>query len=346
MIKNNQSCMNNLYNKIYEAVDKGIQKALIIDPELLNSSVGWHYKKVTTETNLIEQYVNELLHGNERERHIAYLELKKYSKKTNMVYKPTLDIFNDLVNIIQKDVKGYTGIKTQWADTSDFLSLILANGQEIPFEEYDENLHNVLFVKFKNTPCGHDIIIYAKYTIYDNTKYRNIEIRWKDGKQIYITTDGLNEVTFNDTDCINKEKYGSDKLAEDAAIIDYDGFEHTYNNIDIITKNRDYSQYPIFNKINDINRCIPLNYKCYLPSLGELYFLTKYPILINYILIKIQKKKPIFTKNDWFDIMSSTENDCYKIWTIDIMKDYKYKVSMMLKNSIYNMFMPFFKKIN
>jgi len=120
--------MNNLYNKIYEAVDKGIQKALIIDPELLNSSVGWHYKKVTTETNLVKQYAEELLNGDERERHITYLELNRYSKKSNMTFKPTLDVFNDLVNIIQKDVKGYTNIKTHWADTSDFLSLILADG--------------------------------------------------------------------------------------------------------------------------------------------------------------------------------------------------------------------------
>jgi len=91
--------------------------------------------------------------------------------------------------------------------------------------------------------------------------------------------------------------------------MDYNGFEHTYNNTDIITKNRDLSQYPIFNKINEINRIIPSNYKCYLPAAGELNFLLKYPILINYVLIKIQKKKQLFTKNDSFDIISSTENN-------------------------------------
>jgi len=42
--------MNNLYNKIYEAVDTGIQKALIISDDQSNdSSVRFHNKEISNE---------------------------------------------------------------------------------------------------------------------------------------------------------------------------------------------------------------------------------------------------------------------------------------------------------
>jgi len=42
--------MNNLYNKIYEAIDNGIQKALIItDNQSSDSSVRFHNKEISTD---------------------------------------------------------------------------------------------------------------------------------------------------------------------------------------------------------------------------------------------------------------------------------------------------------
>jgi len=50
--------MNNLYNKIYEAINTGIQKALIIDDgQNKDVSIGWKNRNITAETDMLSYYV-------------------------------------------------------------------------------------------------------------------------------------------------------------------------------------------------------------------------------------------------------------------------------------------------
>jgi len=150
--------MNNLYNKIYEAINAGIQKALILDPDN-DVSVKWHEKNKTSDMNLISHYVDELLNDNDDEYY--YNQIIEYHNNTGYRYK--CEDIAELFHIFNK-IKNF-GIFPEifkWVDTRNSLSLILDNDYEISLSDYDENL-NPLFLKISNNALrsgNNDILIY------------------------------------------------------------------------------------------------------------------------------------------------------------------------------------------
>jgi len=90
----------------------------------------------------------------------------------------------------------------------------------------------------------------------------------------------INEDIFNDSECISDEinqlycdYYQENKLN------DYDGYNHTYNNVNI--KNGNYANYPAF------KYCISKsegNYKGYLPAIDEFWFFVYNLEFINKLI--------------------------------------------------------------
>jgi len=76
-----------LSNKIYEAVNNGITKALILtDEQSQDVSVKFHHKSMSNNVDLLNHFINDLYENPDHE--YAYNMLKKYCKEYNRIYTP------------------------------------------------------------------------------------------------------------------------------------------------------------------------------------------------------------------------------------------------------------------
>jgi len=74
--------MNSLYNKIYEAVNAGIQKALIIDNnQESDTSINWQNKKLDNSNNMLAYYVSLLNTNNANEIRDIYQDIMHFHKE-------------------------------------------------------------------------------------------------------------------------------------------------------------------------------------------------------------------------------------------------------------------------
>ncbi|WQJ53313.1 MAG: hypothetical protein [Wendovervirus sonii] len=314
--------MKQLYKKIYEAINTGIQRALVLDDEE-DISIIYQHKKIVNNENLMPYYVEDLL-KNPNDK-LIYQKIINYFQITKIQYKP--DNFQKLVNIYNgiKDIKYF---KLNWIDMSDTVVIITKDDIEIPLNIFNKKTHIAKYIKIKNSICGHDIILsiieIQKY--YQTYKY-TLSIygyRWQIEKKL----------NFNKKDCFEFIK---------DAINDYNGYEHTYHNINI--DNSNYEQiikenYPIF------QQCIKLStseypYRCYQPAMGELWFLYQNEKFLTYLLKKVGclGKLKIYNYIGW--ICSSTEYNSDHIWCI-----HNNEPSHPFKEIEYLKFIPLYKKIN
>jgi len=158
--------MNNLYNKIYEAVNTGIQKALIInDSQTDDVSVKFHNKNINNSIDMYPSYVSDLLDNVTEDAYPVYENILTYYKETGLRYKPTdiyryIQLFNKIARISNAM---HTKIDMSWINSSEFISVILKDGSEMPLFLYDKKSKKGEFIKI--SVLGHDIILHKDFNI-------------------------------------------------------------------------------------------------------------------------------------------------------------------------------------
>ncbi|WQJ53366.1 MAG: hypothetical protein [Wendovervirus sonii] len=289
-----------LYKKIYEAINTGIQKALVLDDE--DVSIIYQHKKIVNNTKLMPYYVDELLQGSDIE--YDYEQIISYYNKTGYKYK--VKNFNELKAIFDK-IKDIKNVSFEWiSNMKDYISIILENKSEINF--YEETNKNPLFLKLVNDDIlgtENEILIY----LYEDHYIPEKRYKWQT-EDVQIQDD---EYLINDA-----------KIAEK----DYSGYETCLRIYNIVQKETD-----TYGKIPAIDYCLNLNningYQGYLPSIGQLKILSDNIDIINYIFKYLNLKK-INVLNFAYDFwQSSTEYNYHRSWYLSHgMSCYgRYKIS-------------------
>ncbi|WQJ53818.1 MAG: hypothetical protein [Wendovervirus sonii] len=284
--------MTNLYKKIYEAINTGIQKALVLDDED-DVSIIYQHKKIVNNSNVISYLVDDLL--NETDIEYNYKQIIKYYKETGYTYK--VKDFNELKTIFDK-IKDIENVSWEWIDMKDYVSIILEDNSEINF--YEEINKEPLFLKFANDDIlgtENEIIIYLYSDHYIDKK----EYQWQ-AEIVQIQPD---KYLINNKNIANK---------------DYSGYETCLRIHDIVSKKPEKYGY-----ISAINWCLKLNingYQGYLPSMGQLKIMSDNLDIINYIF-KCLNLKEIEDLNNgrWW---SSTESSNYYSWFLGNGRTYYY----------------------
>ncbi|WQJ53227.1 MAG: hypothetical protein [Wendovervirus sonii] len=277
----------NLYNKIYEAINIGIQKALVLDDED-DVSIIYQHKKIINNSNVISYLVDDLL--NETDNEYNYEQIIKYYEETGYTYK--VKDFNELRNIFDK-IKNIENVSFEWiSNMKDYISIVLEDKSEINF--YEKTDKKALFLKFVNDDIlgtENEILIY----LYKKHYIPKEVYQWQT-KYVQIQPA---ECCTNDENIANKN---------------YSGYENCLRIQDIVSKEpKKYGKTPA------IDQCLNLNdikgYQGYLPSMGQLRIMSDNIDLINYIFkyLKLNEIKD-FNDGHLCDWWSSTEYSYYFSW--------------------------------
>jgi len=322
--------MNKLYDKIYEAVEAGIQKALIIDPKQ-DISIEWKEKEIAGNASqtILNHYFNEMMNCPVSEMYEKFQEFERYSLENGIKYKvQNIDELNNIIinlhnSLFQNHIIMFalSGRLIKSIDFSQAVTFILLDGAEV---NIPQDTTEIEFLKIKYN--GLDFILHKDLKYY---------------RQGYKIKE------------VNKYQYDSTIYANtiEEAKKDFDGWNNTYNNVN---QNR-YIAYTAYdyccNKLNDIS-----GYRGYIPGFGELYTICEYRRTINDLLEfiglgditncntnGIQAKYNSITKlpmSDW--LMSSTEAGPENTWAYDF--DDNAHVALHNINTGLK-YLPFFKKI-
>ena len=272
--------------KIYEAINTGIQKALILNDED-DISINYQHKKIANNENLLPYYVDELLQDSDNEYN--YEQIINYHNETGYTYK--VKDLNELRNIIDK-ITGIENVSFEWiSNMKDYVSIVLEDNSVINF--YEKSNKKSLFLKFANNDIldiENEILIY----LYNNHYIPITDYRWQTkGKQIQ----------------------GDEYLIDDENIAekDYTGYETCLRIYDAVSKKpKKYGKTPAIDyclNLNDIN-----GYQGYLPSIGQLRIMSDNIDMINYIFKYLNLNEIEDFNDDWW--WSSTEYNYDFSWIL------------------------------
>ncbi|WQJ53228.1 MAG: hypothetical protein [Wendovervirus sonii] len=240
--------------KIYEAINAGIQKALALNDED-DVSIIYQHKKIVNNSNVISYYVEELL--NDADIEYNYEKIIKYYEETGYTYK--VKDFNELKDIFDK-IKNIENVSWEWVgNMKDYISLVLEDRSEINF--YEKTDKNSLFLKLANDDIldtENEILIY----LYDNHLISKKEYSWQ-----------TEYVQIQDDEYLIDDENNAEK--------DYSGYETCLRIQDIVSKDPN-----TYGEIPAINQCLKQKvngYQGYLPSVGQLRILSNNINIINYI---------------------------------------------------------------
>ncbi|WQJ53902.1 MAG: hypothetical protein [Wendovervirus sonii] len=272
--------MKYLYKKIYEAINTGIQKALVLNDED-NISMNYQHKKISNNSNLISYYVDELLQDPDIEYN--YEQIIKYYEETGYKYK--VKNFDELRNIFDK-IKDIEDVSFGWiSNMKDYVSIVLKDSPEINFKA-------PLFLKFANDDIlgtENEILIY----VYEDHYIPRRTYQWQ-----------TEEKQIQDDGYLIKDRNIAEK--------DYSGYENCLRIHDIVSNNSKK-----YGEISAIDECLKLNingYHGYLPSMGQLRIMADNIDMINYVFKYLNLKEiKDFKATDWW---SSTEGSYYYSWTL------------------------------
>ncbi|WQJ53925.1 MAG: hypothetical protein [Wendovervirus sonii] len=278
--------MEQLYKKIYEAINTGIQKALVLDDED-DISMNYQHKKISNNSNLISYYVDELLQDSDNEYN--YEQIIKYYEETGYKYK--VKDFDELRNIFDK-IKDIEYASFEWIENiKDYISIVLEDRSEINF--YEETDKKPLFLKFANDNIlntENEILIYLHGDHYISA----YTVMWQT-KKVQIQD---NKYLINDENIADK---------------DYSGYKNCLKIQDIVSKKPEK-----YGGIPAIEQCLKKEvngYQCYLPSMGQLMILSDNIDMINYIFNYLNLKEiNDFNKSRWW---SSTECSYNLSWVLN-----------------------------
>ncbi|WQJ53920.1 MAG: hypothetical protein [Wendovervirus sonii] len=275
--------MKQLYKKLYEAINTGIQKALILDDED-DVSIIYQHKKIINNPIKMYNYVALLLNNDDTEYY--YEQIMNQYKINGDTYK--VKNFNELKNIFDK-IKDIENVSFEWiSNMKDYVSIVLEDCTEINF--YEKTDKKPLFLKFANDDIlntENEILIY----LYDDHYIFKKEYRWQ-SKEVQIQP---KEYLINDRNSAQK---------------DYSGYENCLRIQDIVSKDpKKYGGIPA------INQCLKKKvniYQGYLPSMGQLKIMYDNIDMINYIFKYLNLNEIKNFNNDWW--WSSTEYSYYSSW--------------------------------
>ncbi|WQJ53790.1 MAG: hypothetical protein [Wendovervirus sonii] len=274
--------MKYLYKKIYEAINTGIQKALVLDDES-DISINYQHKKIINNENLMPYYVNDLLQGSDIEYN--YEQIIKYYKESGYKYK--LKNFNKLRSIFDK-IKNIENASFEWiSNLKDYISIVLDDKSEINF--YEGSKEKPLFLKFANDDIlgtENEIMIY----LHDEHYIPKKEYQWQT-KEVQIQNSG------DDENIVEKN---------------YAGYETCLKIHDAVTK-----EHEKYGEIPAIDYCLNQKvngFQGYLPTINQLWILSDNIDMINYIFEYLGLNKIKHLNNDcWW---SSTEWSYYASWIL------------------------------
>ncbi|WQJ53231.1 MAG: hypothetical protein [Wendovervirus sonii] len=286
--------MKYLYKKIYEAINTGIQKALVLDDED-DISMNYQHKKIVNNSNAIFYYVDDLL--NEVDNEYNYEQIIKYYEEAKYTYK--VKNFNELRKIFNK-IKDIENVSFEWIENmKDYISIVLEDKSEINF--YEKTDKKPLFLKFANDDIlgtENEILIYLDANHYKpkgNYKWQTKKVQ------------------------IQKDKIVNQRLIEEMAEKDYSGYENCLRIQNIVQKNsKRYGEIPA------IDYCLNLkvnDYQGYLPSMGQLRIMSDNISMINYIFKYLNLKEINLNIDEWW---SSTEYSDNFLWDLLYGNTYNY----------------------
>ncbi|WQJ53842.1 MAG: hypothetical protein [Wendovervirus sonii] len=282
--------MKYLYKKIYEAINTGIQKALVLDDED-DISMNYQHKKIVNNSNVIFYYVDNLLQNSDNVYN--YGQIIKYYEETGYTYK--VKNFQELRNIFDK-IKYIKNASFEWiSNMKDYISIVLEDKSEINF--YEKTDKNSLFLRLANDDIlgtENELLIY----LHGDHCISFINYAWqKNAKKI------------QDTDYLKLEVATANK--------DYSGYE-TCLRIHNIASN----DFKTYGETPAIDYCLKLNingYQGYLPAMGQLKIISANIDIINYIFKYLHLNSIVLGESHWW---SSTEYFQYNSWNLNIEHAY------------------------
>ncbi|WQJ53486.1 MAG: hypothetical protein [Wendovervirus sonii] len=295
--------MKDIYKKLYEAINTGIQKALVLDDED-DVSINYQHKKIVNNSNVISYYVDDILKDSNN-KFINYKQIIKYYKETGYTYK--VKNLNELKNIINK-IKKFKNVSFEWiSNIKDYVSIILEDNSEINF--YEKIDKKPLFLKFANDDIlgtENEILIY----LYEDHCVSKEIYKWQT-ERIQIQPDEY---------LINMKKYGTYEKAIEIAKTDYSVYENCLRIYNIVSKEPEkYGEVPA------IDQCLKLNingYQGYLPSMRQLRILSDNIGMINYIFKYLNLNEIEDLNEDcWW---SSSESTSSNSWYLSYGSTYDY----------------------
>ncbi|WQJ53843.1 MAG: hypothetical protein [Wendovervirus sonii] len=273
--------MKKLYKKIYEAINTGIQKALVLDDED-DISMNYQYKKIANDVNLISYYVDELLQDPGIEYN--YEQIIKYYEETGYKYK--VKDFNELKNIFNI-IKDIENVSWEWVENmKDYISIVLEDDTEIYFNEKTDK--KALFLKFANDDIlntENEILIYLNRNHYIIKKYK-----WQ-----------TKYISIQDEKILIKNRNIAEK--------DYSGYENCLKIQDIVSGNFD-----TYGEIPAISYCLNQEvngHQGYLPSIGQLKAISDNLNMINYVLSYLKLNRIYLNTNNWCWWSSTEYSKCH-----------------------------------
>ncbi|WQJ53363.1 MAG: hypothetical protein [Wendovervirus sonii] len=307
--------MKQLYKKLYEAINTGIQRALVLDDDE-DVSIIYQHKKIVNNENLLPYYVSELLKGVDIEYN--YEQIINYYKETKNVYK-VADI-SELMHIYKILCNKFNNEDLTWIDTSNALLLFdfYEENNLYSFHQYDKDIfYHFDFIQLK---INENISLYI-------SRFDRLPSLPKDKWH----TPKIDERTryFNKQDCID--------ITKDINLqTDLNGYEHTYENINI--NYSEIEQYPILDYIINM-KCGNNHFMPYLPAISELLYCYEYQGIINYAFTLMGVTKEFLNLNLMNDWWSSSElNDVSALY---IFKGFVYDNDKIEEGHAF----PLYKKI-
>jgi len=230
-------------------------------------SVNWHGKEMSTDMNLINEYVDDFLNCNELDLKIPYKDLLRYSIKTGFTYK--VHTFEELYKIYTKikNIKGIgaKSINLSWIDMSEIVTIITYSNEEIPYTDKESTCE---FIRI-NIPEQNNSVILSK------NLFAHFHMPW-----------------------VNYSGDDYDQIKKQSDYSSFNGYELTQLIKKIVAENpKNANEINAFTALKSLvqDKVLNQNYEAYIPSIAELKFIYKHADLINHILLKIMNEKELKT---------------------------------------------------
>jgi len=249
-----------------------------------------------------------------------YDNIIEYYNGTGQKYKPA-DIFeyNEIFEKCRR-IGGMTlkTLNVGWLDCRNFVTVIMEDGSEVPFNENVSKKSAMLF----RLKLSENIQL---------TLHKNVIL---DTKNMYKWT--------SDSDKYYEMPYDGSATVSLEFDTDLNGYANTYRNINIWDgEKNDFSIYPAFEYVNNINEMS--GYKAYLPAKDEMKWAVYFVNVIQYVSLKLTEK---FVARKYLE-NALTSSEYAKMWavaTVDKSKHNKYYFECSKSNSYY--IIPMFKKLS
>jgi len=134
-----------LFNRIYNAINEAVLNVLSTDIE--DRDIDFEHAGIDNGINILNGLVPDLT---DRLKDPAYEEIKKFSKAKHLFYTPTglSEVFEIYKKIAR--YRCYPDIDIKWIDFNGIIMVVLDDNTEIPYNLFDKDIHNAVFLKIRD----------------------------------------------------------------------------------------------------------------------------------------------------------------------------------------------------